>query len=95
MDMTNTSVANPVHAIEMQEIIQKLKDNGYGELVTCLLENETDCYTKRGRLNKSATSRKMGWKSKQLEDALQGMREILGNEFCDFIEEQEEDGDED
>lgn len=91
--MSKNIVANPVLAIEMQEIIQKLKINGYSELVTCLLDNENDCYTKRGRLNKSATSRKMGWKSKQLEDALQGMREILGDEFSDFIEEDDEEED--
>lgn len=93
MDMSKSIAANPVHAIEMQEIIQKLKDNGYDNLVTCLLDNENDCYTKRGRLNKSATSRKMGWKSKQLEDALEGMREILGDEFSDLIETDEDEED--
>lgn len=91
--MSKSIAANPVHAIEMQEIIQKLKDNGYDNLVTCLLDNENDCYTKRGRLNKSATSRKMGWKSKQLEDALEGMREILGDEFSDLIETDEDEED--
>ena len=81
MDMNKSSVLNPVHAIEMQEIIEKLRNNGYGELVECLLDNDNDCYTKRGRLNKSATIRKLGWKSKQLEDALEGMRGILNCEF--------------
>jgi 23S rRNA maturation mini-RNase III len=65
----------------MQEIIEKLRENGYSELVECLLDNENDCYTKRGRLNKSATIRKLGWKSKQLEDALEAMRELLQKEF--------------
>ena len=92
--MSNNIVSNPVYAIEMQEIIQKLKDNGFADLVTCLLDNENDCYTKRGRLNKSATSRKMGWKSKQLEDALEGMREILGDEFSDLIKTDEDDEEE-
>lgn len=94
--MSKSSVANPVNAIEMQEIIDKLCKNGYGELVECLLDNENDCYTKKGRLNKSATIRKLGWKSKQLEDALEGMREILNGEFQLFeIDEDEECEDED
>lgn len=87
----NMNTGNPVYAIEMREIIQKLKENGYSELVECLLDNESDCYTKRGRLNKSATIRKLGWKSKQLEDALAAMREILK---IDFLDEEEEDEDE-
>ena len=71
----------PAQSLEMQEIIAKLKDQGFSELVECLLENENDCYTKKGRLNKSATTRRLGWKSKQLEDALKSMREILNEEF--------------
>lgn len=71
----------PAQTMEMQEIITKLKAKGSAELVECLLENEGDCYTKKGRLNKSATTRKLGWKSKQLEDALRTMREILSEEF--------------
>lgn len=90
MDMNKSSVVNPVHAIEMQEIIEKLRNNGYGELVDCLLDNDNDCYTKRGRLNKSATIRKLGCKSKQLEDALEGMRDILKREF-QLFEETDED----
>lgn len=95
MDMSKGISDNPVHTLEMQEIIQKLKDNGFEDLVTCLLDNENDCYTKRGRLNKSSTSRKMGWKSKQLEDALQGMREILGDEFGDLIVTEDNEDEED
>ena len=87
----NMNTGNPVHAIEMREIIQKLKENGYAEIVECLLDNESDCYTKRGRLNKSATIRKLGWKSKQLEDALAAMREILKIDFLDDEEDDEED----
>lgn len=86
----NMNTGNPVQAIEMREIIQKLKENGYAEIVECLLDNESDCYTKRGRLNKSATIRKLGWKSKQLEDALTAMREILKIDFLDEDEEEEE-----
>lgn len=81
MYMSNQTTANPAHLLEMSEIIEKLKEHGYSELVECLLDHESDCYTKKGRLNKSATTRKMGWKSKQLEDALREMRELLKEEF--------------
>ena len=87
----NIDSGNPVKSIEMREIIQKLKENGYSELVECLLDNESDCYTKRGRLNKSATIRKLGWKSKQLEDALREMKELLHVDFG--LEDEEEDED--
>ena len=93
--MSKTSVINPVFSIEMQEIIQKLRDNGYGQLLDCLFD-EGDCWTKKGRLNKSATTRKLEWKSKQLEDALQGMKELLKNEYnfefgieCDDSEDED------
>lgn len=77
----DNKVIDPVRNLEMDEIIKKLKANGYEDIVECLMDNDTDCYTKKGRLNKSATTRKMGWKSKQLEDALEGMRELLNDEF--------------
>lgn len=93
MDMSKTSV-NPTNAIEMQEVIQKLKNAGYGELVDCLLDNEKDCYTKKGRLNKSSTCRRLNWKSKKLEDALKCMKDLLKLEF-DIDENGEDDLDED
>ena len=86
MHMDNNISLDPVRSLEMQEIINKLKAHGYEDLVECLMDNEADCYTKKGRLNKSATTRKMGWKSKQLEDALSGMKELLVDEF-DFEDE--------
>ena len=82
--------ANPVNAIELQEVIQKLRDNGYSEIVDCLLENEKECYTKKGRLNKSSTCRKLDWKSKKLEDALKMMKDLLRREYGFEEEEQEE-----
>ena len=63
MNQTNT---NPIYGIEIQEIIQKIRDAGYSELIDCLLHNEKDCYTKKGRLNKSSTCRKINWKGKKL-----------------------------
>jgi hypothetical protein len=83
MRMNISSVINPVNTIEMEEVIQKLKEHGYTELVECLMDNEDECYTKKGRLNKSATGRKLGWKSKQLEDSLKSMKELLEREFGD------------
>ena len=77
----NTPSITPAQSLEMQEIVSKLKEKGFSELVECLLENDNDCYTKKGRLNKSATTRKLGWKSKQLEDALKTMREVLKEEY--------------
>lgn len=68
---------NPMSQIETQELIQKLIANGYGDLIDCLLGEESIVYTKKGRLNKSSTCRKMGWKNKQLEDALREMKECL------------------
>jgi hypothetical protein len=81
MYMDTKITANPVQLLELSEIIEKLRKNGYSEVVECLLDNEAECYTKKGRLNKSATTRKLKWKNKQLEDALENMRELLKNEF--------------
>jgi hypothetical protein len=65
-----------IEALEQQELIQKLKAAGYGKLVESLLDNNK-VYTKKGRLNKSGACRSLGWKAKQLEDALEACREIL------------------
>lgn len=83
----NVNNMNPVATLEMQEIIQKLKASGHGDLVECLLDNES-VYTKKGRLNKSSACRETGLKAKQLEDALAEMREVLKDEF-DFGGEEE------
>jgi len=72
---------DPTINLETEEMIQKLIDHGYGELVECLLGSENVVYTKKGRLNKSSTCREMGWKNKQLEDALRGMQECLKDEY--------------
>ena len=72
---------NETDILEQQEMIQKLMDRGYSELVEILLDNENKVYTKKGRLNKSGACRVLGWKTKQLEDALAECREILKNEL--------------
>ncbi len=69
-----------VDILERTELIQKLIDSGYGELIEALLYNEGKVYTKKGRLNKSGACRVLGWKTKQLEDSLAECRRILGEE---------------
>jgi hypothetical protein len=69
--------SNLLEDIERQELVQKLVSRGQGELVEALLANEKQVYTKKGRLNKSGLCRVLGWKSKQVEDALEECRKIL------------------
>lgn len=66
-----------IEHIERQELIKKLIDNGYGNIVSALLEDEKKVYTKKGRLNKSGACRKLKIKAKQLEDKLAEMRDLL------------------
>lgn len=63
--------------LERRELIEKLMNNGYKELISALLDNESEVYTKKGRLNKSGACRVLGWKTKKLEDALAECQEIL------------------
>lgn len=73
------------HILENQEIIDKLRRElsirGYDDLIEILLEHEDKVYTKKGRLNKSGACRVSGWKTKQLEDALEACRQILKDEY--------------
>jgi hypothetical protein len=71
---------NPLEQLETNELIEKLKSWGYGDLLTILLE-DAEVYTKKGRLNKSGACRVLNWKNKQLEDALAACKQILHNEF--------------
>jgi hypothetical protein len=72
---------NEIEVLEREELIQKLIENGYGELVETLLENENTVYTKKGRLNKSGACRALGWGTKELENALEECREILKSDM--------------
>ena len=72
---------NLTDVIERQELIQKLIDRGYGELIEALLLNENKCYTRKSRLNKSGACRVLGCKPKELDDALAACREILGEDI--------------
>ncbi len=72
--------SNVLEDLETQEIIQKLREEGFDNLVEILLNGE-GVYTKRGRLNKSGACRAGGWKTKELEDMLSAAREQLKKEF--------------
>lgn len=74
-------MSNVIEQIEKQELIQKLIDKGYAPLIDALLSNEKDVYTKKGRLNKSGACRVLGWKPKDLEQALESCKEILKNDL--------------
>lgn len=67
--------------VERQELIKKLIDNGYGEIVEALLDDDKKVYTKKGRLNKSGACRRLNLKSKQLEDKLAEMRNLLSRDM--------------
>lgn len=82
-----------IEVFERQEIIDKLVENGYGDMIEALLSNESKVYTKKGRLNKSGACRVLEWKGKQLEDALAECREILKNDYPEFFTEEEDDED--
>lgn len=82
-------MSNLIEQLEKQELIQKLIDKGYAPLIDALLDNERDVYTKKGRLNKSGACRVLGWKPKELEQALEECRDILKNDL--FFNDKEED----
>lgn len=73
--------------IEREELIEKLRKYGYGDLVDAFLLNENRVYTKKGRLNKSGACRVLECKPKQLEDALSACRKILENDSDEELEE--------
>jgi len=74
-------MSNLIEQLEKQELIQKLINNGYAPLIDALLSNEKDVYTKKGRLNKSGACRVLGWKPKELEQALEACKDILKNDL--------------
>jgi hypothetical protein len=70
-------MSNNIEYLERQELIKKLIENGYGDIVNALLDDEKKVYTKKGRLNKSGACRRLKLKAKQLEDKLAEMRDLL------------------
>jgi hypothetical protein len=83
-----------LEVLERQEIIEKLSNQGFGELIEGLLANENKVYTKKGRLNKSGACRVLGWKGKQLEDALAECKEILRSEYPEYFDDEEDEDEE-
>lgn len=76
-----TSYSNTFDQLENQELIQKLIDKGYGNLVDAFLLNDAKVYTKKGRLNKSGACRVLKCKPKDLEDAIKACQELLQREM--------------
>lgn len=72
---------NFVDTIEKQELIQKLIDRGFGNLVDMLLLNENKAYTKKGRINKSGVCRLLNCKPKEFEELLEKCKEILKDDL--------------
>lgn len=74
-------ISNSFDQLENQELIQKLIDSGFGDLVDAFLLNDGKVYTKKGRLNKSGACRVMKCKPKDLEDAIKACQELLKKEL--------------
>lgn len=82
---------NYFNQFENQELIQKLIDNGYGDLVDAFLLNDNKVYTKKGRLNKSGACRVLKCKPKELDDLIKACQELLQKDLNFIPLEQEED----
>lgn len=67
--------------LEIQELIEKLRQQGCSELVDGFLEHDEKLYTKAGRLNKSAACRSLNWRLIRLNEEFQKAKEILAEEF--------------
>ena len=76
-------MASFVELLEKEELIEKLRNSGYGLLIDAFLLNESKVYTKRGRLNKSGACRVLKIKPKQLEDMLKLCKQILSEDLCE------------
>lgn len=89
-------MSNSFNQLENQELIQKLIDSGFGELVDAFLLNDGKVYTKKGRLNKSGACRVLKCKPKDLEDVIKACQELLKNEMdFDVLENDENDENDD
>lgn len=73
-------MSNLLDEIEREELIEKLRQSGFEDLVDAFLLNENKVYTKKGRLNKSGACRVLDCKPKQLEDALSVCKRILSED---------------
>lgn len=88
-------ISNSFDQLENQELIQKLIDSGFGNLVDAFLLNDGKVYTKKGRLNKSGACRVLKCKPKELEDAIKACQELLKKEMSEEEEDEDEENVED
>lgn len=88
-------ISNSFDQLENQELIQKLIDSGYGNLVDAFLLNDGKVYTKKGRLNKSGACRVLKCKPKELEDAIKACQELLKREMNEEEEDEDSEDSED
>ena len=72
-----------IKELETKELIDKLIQNGYEDLVNAFLLNDGKCYTKKARLNKSGVCRVLDFKPKQLDDEFVKMRKILEGDLAE------------
>ncbi len=73
-----------IEILERQELLQKIEDAGFKQIIDTLLLNENKVYTKKGRLNKSGACRILKCKPKDLEDLLKKFRDIINaNQFLE------------
>jgi hypothetical protein len=81
-----------LNQIEVQELIQKLIDNGMKDFIDMMLLQEHAVYTRKGRINKSSCVREMSkhskkpFRSKDLEDIFMKCQEILFKDVIDTSE---------
>lgn len=88
--MTTYNTSSGFNNLENQELIQKLIDNGFGELVDAFLLNDNKVYTRKGRTNKSGACRVLKWKPKELEDAMAACKELLYKDMMDIEKKKNE-----
>lgn len=62
--------------LELNEIFDLCRQKGYGDIIDALLDSN-ECYTKQGRLNKSAVSRQIGDHAIKLDERLQRLKELM------------------
>jgi len=80
---------NSLKQLENSELIEKLISFGYKDFVDAFLDNESEVYTKKGRLNKSGACRVLNYKPKDLEDVIKECQILLHKEFGSEEEEEE------
>lgn len=68
--------------VDNNELIEKLRQEGFAEFVDTFLLNTNDIHIKKGkgRLNKSKASRLLGTNVRSLDMKLQAMRRCLGDD---------------